>query len=45
MENVFAWITIYVFGAFLVGTGVKMFFFTGKPADLGGNPLLRWMRG
>ncbi|HEX7110949.1 MAG TPA: TerC/Alx family metal homeostasis membrane protein [Mizugakiibacter sp.] len=40
----FEWI-FYVFGAFLVGTGVKMFFFTGKSADLGSNPLLRWMRG
>lgn len=40
----FEWI-FYVFGAFLVGTGVKMFFFTGKSSDLGRNPLLRWMRG
>ena len=39
----FSWI-FYVFGAFLVITGVKMFFFTGKKSDLAGNPLLRWLR-
>ncbi|WP_425478105.1 TerC/Alx family metal homeostasis membrane protein [Mizugakiibacter sediminis] len=40
----FDWI-FYVFGAFLLGTGIKMFFFTGKTSDLGRNPLLRWLRG
>jgi tellurite resistance protein TerC len=39
----FSWI-FYVFGAFLVATGIKMFMFTGKKSDLGSNPLLRWLR-
>ncbi len=39
----FSWI-FYVFGAFLLFTGVKMFFFVGKKPDLGANPVLRWMR-
>jgi tellurite resistance protein TerC len=39
----FAWI-FYVFGAFLIATGIKMFLFTGKQSDLGSNPLLRWLR-
>ena len=39
----FSWI-FYVFGAFLVITGVKMFFFTGKKSDLASNPLLLWFR-
>jgi len=40
----FTWI-FYVFGLFLVLTGIKMFLFTGKASDLGTNPLLRWLRG
>ncbi|MBG7622462.1 TerC family protein [Herbaspirillum sp. AP02] len=40
----FSWI-LYVFGAFLVFTGVKMLIFADKEADLGDNPLLRWLRG
>lgn len=40
----FSWI-FYVFGLFLVVTGVKMFLFTGRKSDLGENPLLRWLRG
>jgi tellurite resistance protein TerC len=40
----FSWI-FYVFGAFLLFTGAKMFLFTGKKQDLGTNPLLRWLRG
>jgi len=40
----FHWI-LYVFGAFLVITGIKMLVFADKPADLGKNPVLRWMRG
>jgi tellurite resistance protein TerC len=40
----FTWI-FYVFGLFLIATGIKMFFFTGKKSDLGTNPLLRWLRG
>jgi tellurite resistance protein TerC len=39
----FSWI-FYVFGAFLVITGIKMFLFTGQKSDLGSNPLLRWLR-
>lgn len=39
----FSWI-FYVFGAFLVATGIKMFLFAGKKSDLGTNPMLRWLR-
>lgn len=39
----FSWI-FYVFGAFLIFTGIKMFLFTGQKSDLGSNPLLRWLR-
>lgn len=39
----FSWI-FYVFGLFLVVTGVKMFLFTGQKSDLSGNVLLRWLR-
>ncbi|MDP3085726.1 MAG: TerC family protein [Rubrivivax sp.] len=40
----FAWI-LYVFGAFLVLTGVKMLIFAEHKPDLEKNPLLRWLRG
>ena len=40
----FSWI-FYVFGVFLVATGIKMFLFTGQKSDLGSNALLRWLRG
>ena len=40
----FHWI-IYVFGLFLLVTGVKMLIFAGQEPDLGSNPALRWMRG
>lgn len=40
----FAWI-LYVFGAFLILTGIKMLVFADKHPDLEKNPLLRWMRG
>ncbi len=40
----FSWI-FYIFGAFLIFTGIKMFFFTGKKSDLGTNLLLKWLRG
>jgi tellurite resistance protein TerC len=40
----FAWI-LYVFGAFLVITGIKMLIFAKHEPDLGKNPLLRWLRG
>jgi tellurite resistance protein TerC len=39
----FSWV-FYVFGAFLLLTGIKMFFVQGKPADLAQNPALQWMR-
>ena len=39
----FSWI-FYLFGAFLVLTGVKMFLFVGKKPDLGANPVLKWLR-
>ena len=40
----FHWI-LYVFGAFLVITGVKMLIFAERATDLEKNPVLRWMRG
>jgi tellurite resistance protein TerC len=39
----FHWI-LYVFGAFLVFTGVKMWLATGQEPDLESNPALRWIR-
>jgi tellurite resistance protein TerC len=39
----FAWI-LYVFGAFLVITGIKMLIFAEAEPDLDRNPLLRWLR-
>ena len=38
----FHWI-LYVFGAFLVFTGVKMWWAAGQEPDLGNNPALRWI--
>jgi tellurite resistance protein TerC len=40
----FHWI-LYVFGAFLLVTGVKMWWFAEQKPDLANNPLLRWLRG
>lgn len=40
----FDWI-LYVFGAFLVLTGIKMWFFAEQQPDLANNGLLRWLRG
>ncbi|ACB36407.1 Integral membrane protein TerC [Leptothrix cholodnii SP-6] len=40
----FAWI-LYVFGAFLIVTGIKMLVFAEQKPDLERNPLLRWLRG
>ncbi len=40
----FAWL-LYVFGAFLVVTGIKMLIFAEHEPDLEKNPLLRWLRG
>ena len=39
----FSWL-LYVFGAFLVVTGVKMIVFAEAEPDLEQNPLLRWLR-
>jgi tellurite resistance protein TerC len=39
----FHWI-LYVFGAFLLITGIKMLLFADKEPDLANNPLLNWLR-
>jgi tellurite resistance protein TerC len=39
----FHWI-LYVFGLFLLATGIKMMVFADEKPDLGKNPVLRWMR-
>ena len=39
----FSWV-LYLFGAFLVLTGVKMLVFIDHDFDLAGNPVLRWLR-
>ncbi len=39
----FHWI-LYVFGAFLLLTGIKMLFFAEAAPDLEKNPVLRWLR-
>lgn len=39
----FHWL-LYVFGAFLLLTGIKMWFTAGKEPDLEANPALRFMR-
>jgi tellurite resistance protein TerC len=40
----FHWI-LYLFGSFLVLTGIKMLVFAEQEPDLAKNPVLRWMRG
>ena len=40
----FHWV-LYLFGAFLLLTGIKMLLAAGKAPDLERNPALRWMRG
>ena len=40
----FHWV-LYVFGAFLVFTGVKMWWASGEEPDLEANPALKWIRG
>ncbi len=40
----FHWI-LYLFGAFLVVTGIKMLIFAEAEPDLGRNPLLNWLKG
>ncbi|PKO34784.1 MAG: hypothetical protein CVU34_06675 [Betaproteobacteria bacterium HGW-Betaproteobacteria-7] len=39
----FSWL-LYIFGAFLVVTGIKMIIFAEAEPDLDQNPLLRWLR-
>lgn len=39
----FHWV-LYLFGAFLVLTGIKMWWAAGQEPDLESNPALRWMR-
>jgi len=40
----FHWI-LYVFGAFLLVTGIKMWWFADAKPDLEINPVLKWLRG
>jgi tellurite resistance protein TerC len=40
----FHWV-LYLFGAFLLATGIKMLIFADANSDLEKNPLLKWMRG
>ena len=40
----FSWI-LYLFGAFLLFTGIKMLILAEQKPDLEKNPLLRWLRG
>ncbi len=40
----FHWI-LYLFGAFLVVTGIKMLIFAEAEPDLARNPLLNWLKG
>ena len=39
----FHWL-LYVFGAFLLITGIKMWWFADAEPDLANNPVIRWMR-
>ncbi len=39
----FSWV-LYLFGAFLLATGVKMLVLAQQDFDIARNPLLRWMR-
>jgi len=39
----FEWI-LYIFAAFMIFTGIKMFFITNKPVDISENLLLIWMQ-
>lgn len=40
----FHWI-LYIFGAFLLITGIKMFWFADQKPDLEKNPIIKWLRG
>jgi len=39
----FHWV-LYIFGAFLIFTGIKMVFMSGDGHDIGENPLLRYLK-
>lgn len=39
----FHWV-LYLFGAFLLITGIKMFWFADQKPDLNKNPVIRWLR-
>ncbi|WP_035887506.1 TerC family protein [Legionella norrlandica] len=41
--NQFHWV-LYIFGLFLLITGIKMFVFADEKPELSKNPLLHWMR-
>ncbi len=38
-----AYWVLYIFAAFLIATGIKMFFSGDKPMDVGNNPVVRWI--
>lgn len=40
----FHWL-LYVFGAFLLITGIKMWWFAEQKPDLANNPVVKWIRG
>jgi tellurite resistance protein TerC len=40
----FHWL-LYVFGAFLLITGIKMWWFANEKPDLAKNPVVKWIRG
>ncbi len=40
----FHWL-LYVFGAFLLITGIKMWWFADEKPDLAKNPVIKWIRG
>lgn len=40
----FHWL-LYVFGAFLLITGIKMWWFADEKPDLAKNPVVKWIRG
>ncbi len=43
MVQSFGWV-LYIFAAFLIFTGIKMWMMAEKEYDVGASPVLRWMR-
>ncbi|HXG80908.1 MAG TPA: TerC family protein [Sphingomicrobium sp.] len=39
----FGWV-LYIFAAFLIATGIKMWVFADREYDVGSSPVLRWVR-